>query len=581
MTSLQKLTVFLKPYAAAAILAPLMMVGEVALDLQQPRLMKQIIDEGVAKSDQNFVIHHGLLMILFALAGVFFGTACGWFAVRASQGIGYDLRQTLFRKVQALSFADLDRLQIGNLITRFTNDISQVQEFVSILLRMMVRIPLLMIGGLTMAIITSFRLSWIFAVLLPLAAIGMTLVIRKTYPIYHRVQDRLDQLNTVLQENLAGIRVVKIFARSRYESGRFENANEFLMNENIAAVRISAITMPMMGVILNLGTASVLWFGGLQNVVGKMQVGEIIAFINYLTFSLYALMMSSMLVMRFSRAEASAERLQEALNSEPAIAKVEAEFDRKMAGRVVCENVTFRYPGTHEDALTNINFSVEPGETIAIIGATGSGKTTLALLLARLYDVTSGGIFIDGTDVRKWDENALRRGIGIALQETLIFSGTIRDNLKYSRPDASDEEMMEAAEAAQARKFIESFPEGYETILGQRGVNLSGGQKQRIAIARLILANPSILIFDDSTSAVDVTTEKRILAALDLRHKRQTRFIIAQRISTVLSADKILVLEKDRLAGQGTHSELMLSCKVYREIYESQMEAGTVDHSTE
>ena len=581
MKSLKKLTVYLKPYASAAILAPLMMVGEVALDLQQPRLMKQIIDEGVAKSDQNFVIQHGVFMILFALAGVFFGTACGWFAVRASQGIGFDLRQSLFRKVQAFSFADLDRLQIGNLITRFTNDISQVQEFVSMLLRMMVRVPLLMIGGLTMAIITSFRLSWIFAVLIPLAAVGMTLIIRKTYPIYHKVQDRLDQLNTVLQENLAGIRVVKIFARSKYESGRFETANESLMNQNIEAVRISAITMPMMGVILNLGTVSVLWFGGFQNVVGRMQVGEIIAFINYLTYALFALMMASMLVTRFSRAEASAERLQEVLNSEPAISKVVAEPDRKMAGRIACENVTFRYPGTHEDALTNISFSVEPGQTVAIIGATGSGKTTLALLLARLYDVTSGSITIDGTDVREWDEKALRRGIGIALQETLIFSGTIRDNLKYSRPDATEEEMIEAAEAAQARKFIENFPEGYDTVLGQRGVNLSGGQKQRIAIARLILAKPSILIFDDSTSAVDVTTEKRILSALDSRHRAQTRFLIAQRISTVLSADKILVLEKDRLAGQGTHDELMRACNIYREIYDSQMEAGTVDHSTE
>ena len=410
--------------------------------------------------------------------------------------------------------------------------------------------------------------------------VALIWIIGKTFPMFGEVQRRLDALNTVLQENLAGVRVVKAFARARHELGRFGRANDQLMDQNIMAARTTAVTMPFMMLALNAGVVAALWIGGVRVMGGSLQVGQLIAFINYLMQTLMSLMMVSMLIVRVSRAEASAQRVEEVLRNEPDIhERPDAITDFAPRGRVAFENVNFSYGGDDADpVLKGISFVAEPGQTIALLGATGAGKSSLVSLIPRFYDVTAGRITIDGVDVRDVDETALHRAIGVALQEAVLFTGTIRDNIRYGRPDATDDEVVAAAGMAQAHAFISGFPAGYASIVGQRGVNLSGGQKQRIAIARALLIQPTVLILDDSTSAVDVETEARIQAALAERREQQTRFVVAQRISTVLNADKILVLDEGRIAAQGTHDELIETSPIYREIYESQMEYGAVTH---
>ncbi len=581
MPATRKLARFLKPYWHWATLAPLLMVLEVSMDLLQPRFIEQIIDEGVAKGNLPFVLTTGLWMIGVAIIGLIGGVGCGVFTVLASQNFGADLRQTLFGKVQALSFGNLDKLETGGLITRLTNDVTQVTEMVSMLLRVMVRVPLLMVGSLIMGYFTSPRLSLLFVVLIPIVAIVLVQVINRAYPLFGGVQQRLDRLNTVMQENLAGVRVVKAFVRTSHELGRFRRANEDLTNHNILAVRTVAVTMPLMMLALNAGIVAALWIGGGRINSGEMQVGQVVAFINYLMQALMALMMISMLTMRFSRAEASSLRIGEVLASEPQIKnKANARTDFVPKGAIQFEDVSFRYNDSHgEPVLKAINFSAQPGETVALLGATGSGKSSLISLIPRFYDIDSGRVTIDGIDVREIDEVTLRQKIGFALQESVLFTGTIRDNIRYGRPEASEEEVLAAAKAAQAHDFISNFPDGYDTSVGQRGVNLSGGQKQRIAIARALLTDPAVLILDDSTSAVDVETEAKIQAALATLRQGRTSFIVAQRISTVLAADKILVLDDGRVVAAGNHTQLMTSSPIYREIYASQLDlSDTEDH---
>jgi ATP-binding cassette subfamily B protein len=608
MRATRKLAIFLKPYWRWAVLAPLLMALEVSMDLLQPRLIEQIVDQGVARSDMNVVINTGLLMLGVALVGLAGGIGCGVFTVLAAQSFGADLRGTLFRKVQSLSFGNLDRLETGGLITRLTNDVTQVTEAVMMLLRVMVRVPLLLIGSLILAVITSPRLALIFVVLIPVVLAALIWIINKTFPMFGEVQRRLDRLNTVMQENLAGVRVIKAFARAGHEVDRFHGANNSLMDQNITAVRTSAVTMPIMMLTLNAGVVAALWFGGVQVNAGGLQLGQLIAFINYLSQTLMSLMMISMLVVRFARSEASAARIQEVLDSQPDLPRPSnalASFAPQ--GRLAFEHVSFSYederPKTKDESgiatgdrasnngtvpssvlrpsssvLKDISFTAEPGQTVALLGATGAGKSSLANLIPRFYDVTGGRITIDGVDVRDVDEAALHGAIGVALQESILFTGSIRDNIRYGRPEASDDEVIAAAKMAQAHDFISRFPEGYDSIVGQRGVNLSGGQRQRIAIARALLSRPAVLIFDDSTSAVDVETEARIQAALADMPVRPTRVVVAQRISTVLSADKILVLDDGRVAAQGTHAQLLESSPIYREIYESQMDSGAIIH---
>lgn len=590
MRATRKLAIFLRPYWLWAVLAPLLMALEVAMDLLQPRLVERIIDDGVARGDISVVLNTGLWMLGVALIGIVGGVGCGVFAVLAGQHFGADLRATLFRRVQALSFGNLDKLETGGLITRLTNDVTQLQEVVMMLLRIMVRVPLLLVGSLVLALITSLQLGLIFVAVIPLVLVMLIWVINKTYPLFGEVQQRLDALNTVLQENLAGVRVVKAFARAPYEMRRFGGANDALMDKNITAVRTSAITMPLMMLTLNGAVVAALWFGGLQVNTGAMQVGQLIAFINYLTQTLMSLMMISMLVVRFARAEASAQRVGEVLESKPLVQpQPNPRQQAATTGRVAFEGVSFSYeaqnaaplrllPHGSELVLKEISFVAEPGQTVALLGATGAGKSSLANLVPRFYDATAGRVTLDGVDVRDYAEPALRQSVSVALQESVLFSGSIRDNIRYGRPAASDHEVVEAAKMAQAHEFISRFPEGYEAIVGQRGVNLSGGQKQRIAIARALLTRPKVLILDDSTSAVDVATEAKIQAALAALPERPTQLVVAQRISAVVNADQILVLDGGRIAARGTHAELLATSPIYREIYGSQAENGALAH---
>ncbi len=576
MKSVRQLMRFLKPYWHWALLAPLMMMLEVAMDLLQPRMIQRIIVEGIAQGNMPLVINTGFIMIGLALVGGIGGVGCTTFSVLASQGFGTDLRDALYRKVQSLSFGNLDNLETGHLITRLTNDITQVQEAVSMMLRIMVRAPLMLIGSLILAIATSPRLALLFVVLGPLVLGLLAWVINRVHPLFGKLQDKLDQLNTVMQENLAGVRVVKAFVRAAHEIGRFHTANEELKDQTIYAIRTVSAVMPGVMLAVNFGMVAAVWFGGVQVTVGSMQVGQLIAFINYLMTSLRSLMFVSMLVMRFARAEASAERVQEVLDAEPEVQdRPGAIIELAPQGRVTFEGVSFSYNDNGGDAvLKGIDFVAEPGQTVAILGATGSGKSSLVYLIPRFYDVDEGRVMIDGVDVRDIDQAHLRRHIGMALQESVLFSGTIRDNIRYGRPEASEGEVIAAAKAAQAHDFILEFPDGYDTVVGQRGVNLSGGQKQRVAIARALLVQPAVLILDDSTSSVDVETEIKIQDALEGLMRDRTSFVIAQRISTVLTADKILVLDDGRIAAEGTHRDLLVSSPIYREIYDSQLGNG-------
>jgi ATP-binding cassette subfamily B protein len=571
---------FLKPYWLWATLAPLMMILEVAMDLTQPALVARIIDQGIAKGDLQIVFSTGGLMVAAATIGLIGGMGCTIFAILAGQHFGADVRSALFAKVQSLSFGNLDRLETGSLITRLTNDVTQVQELVMMLLRIMWRVPLLFIGSLALAIITAPQLTPIFVVLIPLVLLVVLLVVGKTFPMFGEVQRRLDALNTVMQENLAGVRVVKAFARAKHEILRFAGVNDHLMDQNIAAIRVTAITMPLMMLLLNAGVIAALWFGGVIVQDGTLQVGQLIAFISYLTQSLFALMMVSMLVVRMARAAASSERILQVLDNEPDVVNTENAVSTFVPqGRIAFDHVTFSYPNDESDAvLKDVSFTAQPGQIVALLGATGSGKSSLVNLIPRFYDVTGGRVTIDEVDVRDVDETALHRAVGVALQESVLFSGNIRDNIRYGRPEASDDEVIAAAKMAQAHDFIAGFPDGYDTVVGQRGVNLSGGQKQRIAIARALLTQPAVLILDDSTSAVDVETEARIQFALDALPAKQTRVVVAQRISSVLNADVILVIDDGRVVAQGNHRDLLGSSPIYREIYESQLGNGVIQH---
>lgn len=571
-----KLSKFLKPYWRWVVIAPILMTIEVTMDLMQPRMVQRIVDEGIARLDLNLVLHTGLLMFGLAIIGAFGGMSNGVFAELTVQAFGADLREALFRKVQTFSFGNLDELETGQLITRLTNDVTQVQEALLLILRILVRAPLQLIGSLIMAIVTSPQLAFLPLILMPIELVAVIWIVNKATPLYTLVQEKLDTLNQVMQENLAGVRVVKAFVRAKHEEVRFGQANTNLTEQSVRAARTVAVMPAFMMFTMNLAVIGVLWFGGIRVVAGDMQMGQIIAFINYLTITLFSLIMVSQLIIQLARAEASARRINEVLASQSQVQdRPDALREFTPLGRVVFENVTFNYDGEDSDpVLKGISFTAEPGQTVALLGTTGAGKSSLVHLIPRFYDVTSGCITIDGHDIRDIDQAVLRRDIGIALQDTVLFSGSIRDNIRYGRPEASEEEVIAAARAAQAHDFIMAMPEGYDTQLGQRGVNLSGGQKQRIAIARALLLKPAVLILDDSTSAVDVETETKIQSALDVIMKDRTSFVIAQRISTVLNADKILVLDDGQIAAQGNHRELLESSPIYREIYDSQLGTG-------
>jgi ATP-binding cassette subfamily B protein len=565
---------FVKPYWKASILALVLLVGMVAADLLIPRLTQRVIDDGVAKQDMGVILTTSLVMIGAAVLSALFAIANTVLSVRVGQGVSADLRSKLVRKVQTFSFGNLDRIQTGQLLVRATSDVNQVQMVIMMSLRILTRAPLWMIGSVIMLILTSPRLALMMSLLMPLILGLVWLFANRARSLFLMVQEKLDKLNEVLQENLAGVRVVKAFVRVEHENARFDQANSDLMAQTINVMRLLAMLLPTMLNIVNLGVVGVIWFGGNLAIGGDLTVGEVMASINYLSYSLFPMLMLGMMIGPLSAADASAGRILEVLDSTADVQnRPQAQALSDVQGRVAFENVCFSYDGVdcEEAVLEDINLVAKPGQEVAILGATGSGKSSLIHLIPRFYDVTEGRVTLDGVDMRDIPLDALRAQVGIALQEVVLFSGTIRDNIRYGRPDATEEEVVTAAKAAQAHDFIVAFPDGYDTVVGQRGVNLSGGQKQRIAIARTLLVQPQVLILDDSTSAVDVETEAKIQAALDELMVGRTSFVIAQRISTVLNADKIVVLDRGQIAAIGTHAELMASSPIYREIYESQL----------
>ncbi len=576
MSALLRVFKFLKPYTRDAVVAMALLALVVGTDLSIPRLVQVIIDQGVAAKDLSVVFQTSLIMIGASVLSAVLAIANTVFSVRAAQRFAADVRQAVYHQIQAFGFGNLDVFQTGRLLVRLTSDINQLQMVVLLGLRMLVRAPLLLVGSIAIMVATNQQLASTVLLLLPLTLALIAVFIRIAQPLFLAVQKKLDTLNQILQENLAGIRVVKAFVRRDYENTRFDDANADLMNQSFKVSRLMSVLFPLMLLVMNLSTVAVIYFGGLQAIAGSLTIGEIMAFINYLLTTMFPLLMLSMMAGQVSAANASAQRVLEVIDATPQVQDApDAVALTAPMGRVAFEGVTFSYNGDgSEPVLQNINLVAEPGQTVAILGATGSGKTSLIHLIPRFYDVVKGRVTIDGVDVRSITQASLRSHIGLSSQEVVLFSGTIRDNIQYGKPDATDEEVVAAAKAAQAHDFILGFPEGYESMVGQRGVNLSGGQKQRLAIARALLVNPRILILDDSTRFVDVETEAKIHEAMEALMRDRTSFLVAQRVSTVLDADKIVVLNQGEIVAEGTHAELMQTSALYREIYDSQLGAG-------
>jgi ATP-binding cassette subfamily B protein len=573
MSDLRRILNYLKPYTREVVLATVLLALVVVTDLSIPGLVQVIIDDGVANNDISVVIRTSLFMIGASILSALFMVANTVFAVRASRGFEADLREDIFKKIQTFSFGNFDDFSTGQLLTRLTSDLNQIRLIVTMGLRMFTRAPLMFIGSIGIMYVTNARLANIMLLLLPITFVLVTAFIRIVRPLFTVVQEKLEFLNQVLQENLIGIRVVKAFVRRDYEIKRFDESNTELYDKSVRIHRLISIFFPIIMALMNLSTVAIIFLGGVQVTQGTATVGQILAFVNYLFSTMFPVLMLSMMAGQVSAASASASRIMQVLDSATEVQiKKDAVVLHYVKGHIEFQEVYFSYNKDGGDpVLSDICFSAEPGETFAVIGATGSGKSSLIYLIPRFYDATSGKITIDGIDVRDIDVNSLRKHIGISLQETILFSGSISENIRYGRPEATIEEVIQAAKAAQAHDFISSFPEGYDTLVGQRGVNLSGGQKQRIAIARALLVRPKILILDDSTSSVDIETEIRIEEALEDMMRESTSFVIAQRISTVLNADKIIVLDNGRIVAFGNHSELIETSPVYSEIYDSQL----------
>ena len=566
---------YVKPYLPYFILAPLLMVVEVVGEVVMPKLLANIIDEGIPNMDTGYIVKMGLLMAGMAIVMMLGGVGGGFFSAKASVSFATALRKDAFTKVQQFSFANIDKFSTGSLVTRLTNDITQLQNIINMGLKMAIRAPGMLIGALIMAIKLNASLAVVIAVVIPVLVIALVLVMRTAFPRFQMMQKKLDRLNTSVQENLTNIRVVKSFVREKEEYEKFSDANGDLYDTSMSAFRVVIATMPIMTVAMNITTLAVVWFAGNQILVGKMEVGDLTAFTTYVVQILMSLMMTAMVILNSSRAVASGKRISEVLNTEIDLTDEGAtQTDAVVTkGLVEFKDVCFKYYKDHEEyVLDHINFTANPGEMVGIIGSTGSGKTSLVQLIPRLYDCDEGEVLVDGINVKEYSLKHLRDGVGMVLQKNVLFSGTIMDNLKWGDENATKEQIVAAAERAQAHQFITSFTEQYETELGQGGVNVSGGQKQRLCIARALLKKPKILILDDSTSAVDTATEKRIREAFENELKETTKIIIAQRISSVKEADRILVIDEGRIVGEGTHEELFKTCEEYREICISQEE---------
>jgi len=578
----------MKPYGWFLFFGFLTTVLPVAMELSVPRLLQLMIDEGIRPRDMDRILLGAALMFVAALVGAASTLGQGYCRAVVSQGLAYDIRHALFRHIQSLSFANLDQMQTGQLMTRVSSDVDVVRMFSSAGLSLILRVLVMIFGSMIMLLLTDWELSLIMFAVAGISALFIRYLMVQAARLFTVVQQRLGALNTLVQENLAGIQVVKAFVRGRFEIERFAASNDDYRQKNIEVGNLLAVAMPVLQVLTNVGTVAVLWFGGLSVLGDRLTLGELIAFNNYLMIGMGPLLFLGNLLMMAARAEASAERVLEVLETRPALPIAPAPHQaERVLGRVTFDNVSFHYSRrglnkdngaagvSGDDVLHGISFVVEPGQQIALLGATGAGKSTLVNLIPRYYDVNGGRVSVDGIDVKAWDPGALRSGIGMVLQESILFSGTARDNIAYGDPAATLDDVIAAAKAAQAHEFITRMPAGYDSQIEAGGANLSGGQKQRIAIARALLIQPGILIFDDSTSAVDMETEAKIQAALEELAAGRTTFIIAQRITSVLKADQILVLDQGRIAARGTHRQLLASSEIYREIYESQL--GEVD----
>ncbi len=571
---------YLRPYLPALIIGPLLMIAEVIGEVIMPLLFSKIIDHGInGTGGTPYIIMMGAAMIGIALLMLVTGVGGAYFAVKASSGSGNDLRKDMFSKIQKFSFANIDDFSTGSLITRLTNDITQLQNMLQMLLRMALRAPGMLIGALIMAISLNAKLALIILAAIPLLSVAIYLVIRIGLPRFTLVQEKLDFLNTATQENLTNIRVVKSFIREDHEEEKFKKANYELKEKTISAVKVMIYTMPIMTLAMNITTLAVVWFGGNEVIQGTMTTGVLTAFINYVGQILMSLMMVSFIIMNSSRTIASVKRINEVLEAEIDLSDEDAEMKDLTVqhGSIEFRNVYFRYYKNREKwVLENINLIINPGETVGIIGSTGSGKTSLVQLIPRLYDVDNGEVLVDGVNVKDYSLNNLRNDVGIVLQNNILFTGTILENLKWGDEYADDDTIKKYAESAQAHGFVSSFNDGYQTFLGQGGVNVSGGQKQRLSIARALLKQPKILIMDDSTSAVDTATESRIRENFKNMLKDTTKLIIAQRISSVIDSDKIVVIDEGKIVGLGSHEQLMESSKAYQEIYYSQVDKEEV-----
>lgn len=566
---------YIKPYLSAFILGPVMMIVEVIGEVMLPAMMADIINVGAANHDIGYIVSKGIMMIATAFIMMAGGIGGAWFAVKAAMHFGRDLRKDLFQKVQKFSFANIDSFSTGSLVTRLTNDITQMQNLIMMGLRMMLRAPGMLIGAVIMAFMMNASLAVIILIVAPLLAIAIGTIIRIAFPRFEVMQKKLDRLNSTIQEVLTNIRVIKSFVREDYEEEQFADANKDLKKSSLNAFKVVIIQMPIMTFAMNVTVIAVVWFGGNQILNGTMQVGDLTAFTTYVTQILMSLMMLAMVLLQSSRAVASSRRIGEVLDTEIDLTdEASTCTDRVVTeGKIEFRHVSFRYyKNTQEKVLDDIHFMIEPGQTVGIIGSTGSGKTTLVQMIPRLYDVDEGDVLVDGVSVKEYSLKNLRNGVSMVLQKNVLFSGTILENLQWGDEHAAEAEVREAAMAAQADDFVSHFPDGYETELGQGGVNVSGGQKQRLCIARALLKKPKILILDDSTSAVDTATEAKIRECFHTTLRQTTKLIIAQRISSVMDADMILVMEEGRIVGKGSHDELLASCRAYQEIYDSQMD---------
>lgn len=571
---------YLKPYWLFALLCPLTMILEVSMDLLQPTLMSDIVDNGIlgdAAADENlrYVLITGLKMLVFSLIGCFGGIASAAFGTAAAQKMGNDLRKDAFAKVMHMSFQQTDKFTTGSLVTRLTNDITAIQEFVAMSLRMFVRTGMQFIGGIAVILTLNVNFGIVLVISLPVQLIAVAIIMKKASPLFSIVQSRLDKVNSVVQENVSGARVVKAFTREEYEINRFDNANTDLMTTNLKVQKLLATLNPILMIIMNASVIAIIMIGGFQVEAKAMQVGEVMAAVTYITQILMSVMMVGMMFQQVSRSAASMKRVNEVLSTNPVISDGNKSADSDNSGTVEFRNVGFSYPGSSgKPVLSGIDLKVGKGQMIAILGSTGCGKTSLINLVPRFYDATNGDVLVDGVNVKDYDVDTLRSKIGVVLQKSELFSGTVAENIRWGCETATDEEVKTAAKIAQAEEFIDGFNDGYDTMISEKGASLSGGQKQRMAIARAIIKKPEILIFDDSTSALDLSTEAKLHKALRENLSGVTVIMIAQRIASVMRADKIAVLENGSICAFGTHKELMESSSVYRDIYYSQMKQG-------